>query len=423
MFHIYDKKSLTSAFVYFAYCYNNSIFGMVLVILIPTLFSDLTLFEQKQYASLCFMAGFFSRPIGGLLFGLLGDSRGRDFALSISSLLLVFPTLAIALLPNDQYLNSFYLLILIASLRLVQGIGLGGSFSNSIVHISEHSNITGQYHLTGFMTSAGFFGASIATLGVFFAAMFLSNELSWRFSLLLGSIIGVVVYRVIKQDSEQFKSTNDAVGMKNLIKHFKKYRLILFISLLLGGLNLFPIYLATVYMNFSLVNYLGYNAAGVMLNNTVMFCLTGLFVLMSVPFLKKYGPFVILKATMVYYIVLAVPMYTMAYYYQSSLSLVLLQLFLLMGDGPMILSVYYLVPRLFPKDLRCSSVGISFTWGSALIGALAPLLASYCAHIGGTEVTVSLLLLLVSTAFLLIMFVLEKSRSYYVYFTTQVNNA
>lgn len=409
----YDNVAKIGAFGYFSYCYNNSIFGMFIAICIPMLFGDLTLFEQKIYGSTCFLIGFLSRPFGGILFGFLGDLKGRTFALSLSSTLVILPTVGLAFLPNAEYINSLYLLYMIFFLRFIQGIGLAGSFSNTIVHVAEQSNIKNQFGTTGFMTSAGFFGAAIATLIGFLAAIFLQEEMAWRFSFFLGGIVGYVAYILITKFKDSIKINQEKHSLSSLMNHFKQYRLILFVVFILGGLNLFPIYLSTVYMNYALVNYLGYKTLGVMLNNTIMLALTGLFVLMSVPLLKKFGPFKLLKHTMIFYIVLTVPMYVMAFYFQNSLSFCALQIFLLLGDGPMILSVLYLVPRLFPDNIRCSSVGISFTFGNALIGGCVPLLASYFAYIGGSESSVSLLLLLVSGLFLLMLLFLERCSSYF----------
>ncbi len=421
MFKKYNIAAKSSAFGYFSYCYNNSIFGMFIAICMPLLFEDFTLHEQKIYGSICFFVGFLSRPFGGFLFGFLGDIKGRAFALSFASLMVVLPTICLALLPSTAYLSGFALLYIILFLRFAQGIGLGGSFSNTIVFVAEQSNIKSQFSLTGFMTSAGFFGASIATLIGFLAAIFLQEDLAWRFSLFLGGIVGYVAYLMISRIKESIQLNQEVNSLYTLVEHFKEYKVILFIVFLLGGLNLFPIYLSTIYMNYVLVNYLGYKTLGVMLNNTLMLGLTGLFVWLSVPLLEKYGPFRLLKNTMFYYILLAVPMYVLAFYFENTISFCALQIFLLLGDGPMILAVFYLVPRLFPNHIRCSSVGVSFTLGNALIGGCVPLFASYFAYIGGSESIVSLLLLFVAIVFLLIIVILERRPAHLDIFSQELS--
>ena len=74
------------------------------------------------HAVLCYAVGFLSRPAGAILFGHLGDTKGRGFCLLLSVLVMGLPTVLIGCLPT--YAQAGYASpVLLAVLRLVQGEG------------------------------------------------------------------------------------------------------------------------------------------------------------------------------------------------------------------------------------------------------------------------------------------------------------
>ncbi|MFO1418890.1 MAG: MFS transporter [Methylotetracoccus sp.] len=85
-----------------------------------------------------FAAGFLVRPIGGLVFGRIGDLVGRRRALTLSVLAMALPTILIACLPTYQTIG-IAAPIAIVLLRIVQGLSVGGEFTSSLIFLVEHS--------------------------------------------------------------------------------------------------------------------------------------------------------------------------------------------------------------------------------------------------------------------------------------------
>ena len=74
------------------------------------------------------------RPIGGLIFGILGDKKGRKKALQISMILMFIATFTIGCLPSVSSIGIIAP-ILLTLLRLFQGISVGGQLVGSILFI------------------------------------------------------------------------------------------------------------------------------------------------------------------------------------------------------------------------------------------------------------------------------------------------
>ena len=81
-----------------------------------------------------FAVGFLARPLGGLIFGHIGDSRGRRAAVMMSIVLMVVPTLLMAVLPTYDQIGITAPILLIL-LRLLQGLAVGGEYTLSLIHI------------------------------------------------------------------------------------------------------------------------------------------------------------------------------------------------------------------------------------------------------------------------------------------------
>ncbi|MBA2655169.1 MAG: MFS transporter [Gammaproteobacteria bacterium] len=85
-----------------------------------------------------FAAGFIMRPVGGVLFGYLGDRKGRKSALFLSLLLMGFSTLLMGALPTYQTIGIYAPLLLLFC-RLLQGLAVSGEFNGAAIFLIEHN--------------------------------------------------------------------------------------------------------------------------------------------------------------------------------------------------------------------------------------------------------------------------------------------
>lgn len=83
-----------------------------------------------------FAAGYMMRPLGGIIFGHIGDTFGRKKALQLSITLMAIPTVLVGCLPTHAQLGANAALLLIL-LRLLQGISVGGELIGSVSFLVE----------------------------------------------------------------------------------------------------------------------------------------------------------------------------------------------------------------------------------------------------------------------------------------------
>jgi MFS family permease len=108
-----------------------------------------------------YAAGFLVRPFGALLFGRIGDLVGRKYTFLVTIIVMGAATFAVGLLPTFSQIG-WLAPILLVSLRLAQGLALGGEYGGAATYVAEHAR-PGE---RGFATS---FIQTTATLGLLMA--------------------------------------------------------------------------------------------------------------------------------------------------------------------------------------------------------------------------------------------------------------
>ncbi len=166
--------------------------------------------SDDQFTSLLatfgiFAVGFVMRPLGGVLFGVLGDRFGRKAALVFSILMMAIPTAMIGFIPTYQQIGVTAP-ILLTLMRLFQGLALGGGFSGCITFIVEHSPSNKRGLIgssTMFSLGAGVLLGIAVSLGF---SRLLPEEAfmtwGWRLPFIISLVIGMVAFYIKNNISE-----------------------------------------------------------------------------------------------------------------------------------------------------------------------------------------------------------------------------
>ncbi|QIS21917.1 MFS transporter [Nocardia terpenica] len=113
-------------------------------------------------AMVTYAVGFAARPLGGVLFGHLGDRLGRRRTLSLSLVVMGAATVAIGLIPGYATIGVAAPILLVA-LRLIQGLALGGEWGGAVLLVAEHGSARHRGFWSSWPQTGGPLGNLIAT--------------------------------------------------------------------------------------------------------------------------------------------------------------------------------------------------------------------------------------------------------------------
>ena len=195
--------------------YDFYIFGLATALIFGELFFKPLGAAGGTIASFgTYAVGFAARPIGGIVFGHLGDRLGRKIILIISIALMGGSSMLIGLLPTYD-VAGIWGAILLVTLRIFQGLGAGAEQAGATVLISEFAPAKRR----GFFASLPFVGIQIGTLlgaGTFALLGLAPRDMLlgwlWRVPFLLGFVLIIValVIRMKLKESPAFEALEEA---------------------------------------------------------------------------------------------------------------------------------------------------------------------------------------------------------------------
>ena len=189
--------------------YDYYLYGLAAATVFPKIFfpgHDATMAQLASFAS--FAVGFLLRPLGGIVFGHIGDRVGRKAALMITVIGMGLATASIGLIPAAQHWGVLSPLLLILA-RSFQGLFVGGEMGGAATLIVEHAKPGKR----GFYGSLLIVGAGIANvLSAGLMALLARNQTwfmdwGWRLPFLF-SLVLVVIATVMRskiEESDEFK--------------------------------------------------------------------------------------------------------------------------------------------------------------------------------------------------------------------------
>ncbi|GAA2068666.1 MFS transporter [Streptomyces albiaxialis] len=158
-----------------------------------------------------YAVGFFARPLGGIVFGHIGDRFGRRGALVITLTMMGAATFLVGLLPTYASVGALAPVLLVL-LRFVQGIAVGGEWGGAVLMAVEHAPEGKKTFYGGFAQLGNPAGALLST-GLFSLLSTLGDdalkEWAWRVPFLLSAVLIVVgvLIRLKVEESPVFEET------------------------------------------------------------------------------------------------------------------------------------------------------------------------------------------------------------------------
>ena len=172
--------------------YDFFIFGSLAPVISKVFFAGLDPTQALIAALALFAAGFAFRPLGALIFGVVGDRLGRKGAFLITVSLMGAATFLIGLLPTYTQAGALGPTLLIF-LRILQGVALGGEYGGAAIYVAEHARNDSRGSATGWIQSSASFGLLAALLVIVATRSSIGEDAflawGWRIPFLVSAVL------------------------------------------------------------------------------------------------------------------------------------------------------------------------------------------------------------------------------------------
>src|SRR5437660_2194900 len=145
-----------------------------------------------------YAAGFLVRPFGALIFGRIGDLVGRKYTFLVTIVVMGSATFLVGLLPTFSSIG-WVAPILLVSLRLAQGLALGGEYGGAATYVAEHSRPNERGYTTSYIQTTATLGFFLALLVIGLCRVYMDAkvfaEWGWRIPFLVSVfLLGISVW-------------------------------------------------------------------------------------------------------------------------------------------------------------------------------------------------------------------------------------
>lgn len=356
--------------------YDVMLYGFFATMLAPIFFpvSNSTVSIISSFGT--FAAGFIMRPLGGIVFGYLGDKIGRRHSLQLAIFLVTIPTFIIGILPTYETIGITASVILVIC-RLLQGLCVGGEYSGASIFVIEYSKKGKEAFAGSVLSATGFFGGVLGTLIGFVCTLPTMLSWGWRIPFIMGAIIGVVGYYIranVEESPAFIKSQNEATSNVPLLTVLQYRKRNLLCTIGIGAASLIPFYMASVYMGHLMSTKLNIATSKIMVVNLIL----NIAIMIALPLMgivaDKIGKAKLMVIASLVSVFIAYPLFAFLIKDLSLSKIIYIQAVLTIITAGFAAPSMAFLTSLFSIHERCSGIGFGYALGGALLGGTTPLI-------------------------------------------------
>ena len=360
--------------------YDFAVYGFLAPILGKLFFPADDAFASLLAAFGVFAIGYAARPIGGVLFGHLGDRIGRKPALLLSIMAMGTATLAIGLLPDHSQIGTTAALLLVL-LLVAQGLSVGGESTGSIVFLAEHAPPASRGLFTSFAqfgNLTGFLlGSAVGALTANVLGQEVMDSWGWRLPFLIGALIavaGLILRRKLTEPPVVRRSQQDhTMPVVLALRDYWRVVIRLIVLMMAGCVGFYMLFVyATAYltqqMHLSTARALDINTTSLVF----MIAVTPLAAMLS----DRVGRKPMLFVAAIGGFVFAWPLWWLMHQ-NDSLLILAGQMGFALFFGMTFAVIPAVVAEHFPTGVRCSGAALGYNLSLAIFGGTTPLVATY----------------------------------------------
>ena len=365
--------------------YDFAVYGYFAMI-IGKLFFPMTDPAVSLIASFgAFAAGFLVRPLGGLVFGRIGDLVGRQKAMTLSVIAMAVPTVLMGCLPTYETIGIAAPILLIV-LRIIQGLSVGGEYTSSLIFLAENA----PKNRKAFTAVWGVWGGTAGILlgsGVgLLVSSFLSDDQlvnwGWRIPFAIGGLVALTGWWIRSNMHVEIPLAQTSSPVKDV---FTRYRWdVLRVALLNIGSGV-AFYTAFVYA-VSYIRNIDKLSESIALELNTLAMLVLLAVLpVSAWMSDRYGRKKILLISTILLVFLSIPLFHLIHSVdeiQILIGEVIFAVVVGMGSG----GIVALNVELIPAPVRCTGLAFAYNASMGLFGGTTPLMAAWLINYTGNQI-------------------------------------
>lgn len=378
------RKLIASAGVgNFVEWYDFAIYGFVATAIATHFFPSTNDTSSLLATFAVYAISFFMRPVGGLIFGAIGDRLGRRITLATTVLLMAAATATIGVLPTYESIGVLAPVLLVIA-RCVQGLAAGGEYAGAASFVVEHAPSSRRGFISSFLSCSTFFAFACGALLTTLLGAVLGEDAfaswGWRVAFLLSAPLGLIgLYLRLKLDEtpafrqlQQNRRVARSPTAEALRTHGRQMTLLFFFFTNAVVMS----YLLVGYIPSYLVTNLELDADTARLSNAAAI----VFLVLCFPFVglicDRVGRRPVAIVACVLLVVATVPGFLLIA--EGSLGLVIVGQCLLVLPIAAANPVNALVmTEFFPTRVRYSAAAISYNLATMAVGGTAPFLATY----------------------------------------------
>ncbi|HBQ2387392.1 TPA: MHS family MFS transporter [Klebsiella pneumoniae] len=330
-----------------------------------------------------FAVGFIARPLGGILFGHIGDKYSRKTTLIITLILMGASTFLIGLLPTWHQVGVLAPIALI-SLRFLQGVASGGEWGGGVLMLSENAPEEKKGYYTAW-SQVGVSGGFVLSALAFWLVQLLPENAfmtwGWRIPFLMSVfifLVGIYIRKNIRENKEftQLKQASDTEPEANVpvIEIFKKYPKQLLQAI---GLRLPENGAVYIFFTFSVVfcKHVGIASDKIIAVVTLAMMLEIFSILFWGWLSDRIGRKTIYYIGVIGLLLTAFPFFSLLASGNFSLMMLAMMLGLPLCHGAMIAAQPCIMSELFPVEVRYTGLALGHEIGAVISGGISPMIA------------------------------------------------